>query len=84
MPRGWMSGWRGKRGEEGRREGEVNLLGRASPCFLSYCMGALLPPRLAHSAPWRLEEQGSRRISLCPRCFGYISLRDDAFVLLRD
>ena len=51
--------WRGKRSEEGRREGKVNLLERAFPCFLSYCMGVLLPPRLAHSAPaWRLEEQG--------------------------
>ena len=25
MPRGWMSGWRGKRGGEGRREERANL-----------------------------------------------------------
>ena len=56
-----MSGWRGK--GEGRypERGTAKLYCRYlfRICFLSFfsfCVGVLLPLRIAHSAPWRSED----------------------------
>jgi len=49
----------GKRGEGGKSVGRGNRLpARVLFLFFSFvcCMGVLLPPSLAHSAPWRAED----------------------------
>jgi hypothetical protein len=93
MPRGWMSGWRGRRGGDGRRRGGLKFVCLGRHFFP--CMRALLPSRLAHSAPWRSTDflifvadrprAGSWLLFLSVlHCFRHISLRDDAFVLSRE
>jgi len=52
-----IDGLYGKLGEDGKSVGRVNLL----PACFSFspflcCMGVLLPPSLAHSAPWRVTD----------------------------
>jgi hypothetical protein len=59
----------------------------------SFCKGVLLPPRLAHSAPWRATDliclsspaEGRELVSFClsychALLVAHISLRDDGFV----
>jgi len=50
-----MSGLCGKLGGDGKSVGTAKLLLACFSFFfpLSHCMGVLLPPSLAHSAPWR-------------------------------
>jgi hypothetical protein len=48
MPPRWMSGWRGRRGEDERREEKAKIVWRTFPYCFFLCMGVLLPP---HSAP---------------------------------
>jgi len=58
MPQGWMSGLCGRPGEDGRSVGRAKLSARLLFFLLSlvFCMGALLPPSLAHSALWRVTD----------------------------
>jgi len=56
MPQGWVSGSCGKRGEGEKSVGRDNKLSaRVLFLFFLLCLlyGVLLPPSLAHSAPWR-------------------------------
>jgi len=57
MPQGWMSGSCGKHGEGGKSV-ERDKLSRVLFLFFSFVcfMGVLLPPSLAHSAPWRVTD----------------------------
>ena len=83
MHRGWMSGWRGRRGTKGRNEGRAKIVGRAFFFLSSSCVRVLLPSRLAHSAP--VEVGGSYLFTslFVFALLWYISLRDDALSYAR-
>ena len=55
----------GNAARKGRERGRLKIVRRAFPYFLSYCMGVLLPPRLAHSAPVEVGGSGLFDEFLC-------------------